>query len=408
MKNKSTLSIIVFLLLAQFVIGQEATLSISDLQACENSEVIVPVHMENFYDVGAVSLFIGYDTTNLEFIGLENIHPAFDGLLYNAMNLPQPQIGISWTNVYGATVTSGVFFEMKFMYSGNSTNLDFNPGCEITTTELDPIYITYTGGTVTPIIIIMMQPEDQQVVVEESASFQIESSGGEIFQWQKSEPESALFMDIPNGSTYQGVNTETLQIPIATLLMHGKKYRCKITSGDCITYSDAALLTVEGMVQEIELAAGWNSLSTYINPTHTNLETLLDGIMNSLVILITDDGFYYPAANTNTIGNFDPNKGYALKLSNHETLSIAGLRTENHQINIPLGWSYLPVIVACNTSIQELFGGQIQDVIIIKELAGNNVFWPENNINTLQVLEPGKSYLIKTDNAILVNFPDCK
>jgi hypothetical protein len=408
MKKKVVIPIVISLF---FIIQgkcQEASLSINNLEVCGNSEVEIPVTMENFYNVGAVSLYIGYDTTHLEFISLENIHPNFGGLLYNNMNYPVNQIGISWTSLYGTTVTSGIFFEMKFMYKGGQTEIDFNPGCEITTLELDPITVVYTSGTVSPMIDISVQPVDQQVVIGQSAYFTIESTGGESFQWQKQETESDFFEDIANGDTYQGVTTQTLQIVETDVTINGYRYRCEITSGNCTTFSEDALLTVEGIIQDIELKAGWNSLSSYIDPTDTDLDVLLDGIMNSLVIMITDNGFYYPAANTNTIGNFDPYKGYSIKLSNNETLSISGIRSENNQINLPQGWSYLPVIAECNIQIQDLFIGQLQDVIIIKEIAGNNVFWPENNINTLQVLETGKSYLIKADNPVDVVFPDCQ
>ena len=387
--------------------SQDAVLSIGTTEACPNTEVIVPVSMENFYDVGAISLYIGYDSTLLEFNGLQNIHPQFSGLLYNDMTFPTPQIGISWTSISGANVTSGVFFEMKFQVTGGPANLTFNPGCEITTTDLEIIPVDYVGGSVNPLISITAQPEDQQVGPAQSASFMIESTGGESFQWQQSAPESPFFTDISDGEIYQGVNTETLQITEAGLTMNGTKYRCRVISGTCIVYSDAAVLTVEALVHDIELEAGWNSLSTYIDPTETDLEAVLAGILPSLVILITDDGFYYPDANTNTIGDFDPTKGYSLKLTNHETLSISGIRTENNEITLPAGWSYLPVRTDCNTTIAGLFGAGLQDVIIIKEIAGNNVFWPENNIATLQVLEPGKAYLIKTSQPIDITYPDC-
>lgn len=408
MKKNTFLSFLSLLLIPVFGFGQQASLSIGTVDACDSTEIAIPVTMENFYDVGAISLYIGYDTTELEFTGLQNIHPAFGGLLYNAMTYPSPQVGISWTSLAGASVSSGVFFEMVFEYSGNATELAFNPGCEIVNSDLEVIEVNYTGGSVNPLIQLTMQPEDVQVTAPESVQFQIISQGGENFKWQISGDEGATFEDLINNEIYQGANSEALSITSTTPGMNGNIFRCQISAGECTKYSGEAMLSVEGAVQEIELSAGWNSLSTYVTPTNDNLESVFADIMGSLVVLITDDGFFYPAAHTNTIGKFDPSKGYSLKLTNDETLSISGIRSENNQIDLPTGWGYLPVITECNITITDLFGPDVQDVIIIKEIAGNKVFWPATGINTLQILESGKSYLVKSSTAISITFPDCE
>lgn len=408
MKKNTFLNFLSFLMIPFFGLGQEASLTIEETSVCNETSVTIPVTMENFTDVGAISLYIGYDTTELEFTGLQNIHPEFGGLLYNAMTYPSPQLGISWTSLAGASVSSGVLFEMVFEYTGNPTDLAFNPGCEIVTSDLEVIEVNYMGGSVNPLILLTLQPEDVQVTAPESVQFQITTQGGENFKWQISQDDGANFIDVTNNDIYQGANSEVLTIASTNPGMNGSIFRCRISSGACTKYSGEALLSVEGAVQEIELSAGWNSLSTYVTPNNDNLESVFAEIIGSLVVLITDDGFFYPAAHTNTIGKFDPSKGYSLKLTNDETLSISGIRSYNNQIDLPNGWGYLPVITECNITINDLFGPDVQDVIIIKEIAGNKVFWPEKGITTLQVLESGKSYLIKTSTAISITFPDCE
>lgn len=407
MKNKILSSLILFLLLSFTVRSQQASLTIQSVSSCHHTEVSVAVTLQNFYNVGAISLFVGYDTTYLDFVRIQNIHPNFNGLLYNEMTYPQTQIGISWTSVMGVSLGSGILFEMVFDFQDQQNALVFNPGCEITTTDLEIIPVLYTGGAISPLISILSQPEDQQVVPPDGVSFQIVSSGGDSYQWQKSESGGVFFENLTDGVVYQGTNTESLTLSSTSPEMDGTLFRCKIMAGTCIKISAPAALTVAGLEQEIELSAGWNSFSTFLDPDNNDLETVLADIMSSLIILVNDNGFYYPATNTNTIGSFDPTKGYYLKLANDKTLRISGLRLQNNQLDIPVGWSCLPVISDCDHNILSLFGGQLQDVILIKEIAGSRVYWPEKNITTLQILQTGKSYLIKTLNPLNVNFPEC-
>lgn len=408
MKKVLFLHLVIFGLLVNLSFGQDATATIGTITTCHNTTVSVTVIIENFINVGAVSLYIGYDTAQLNFVGLENINPAFQGLLYNDMNIPSPQIGISWTSLSGVNVVSGVFFQMKFNYQDNSTDLLFNPGCEVTTPDLEPIEVIFDNGQVNPIITILQNPESITVISPSQASFSITSSGGGAFLWQQSTNNGASFSDLTNSGIYQGVNTQELILTGTNQFLNGSYYRCKITSGQCVKYSESALLTLETTAQQnISLVAGWNSLSSYLNPINPNLNVLFSSIINSIEIVTAENGYFYPDGNINTIGSFDPTKGYAIKLSENKTLSISGSKLVNTQLVIPSGWSYLPVIVDCDVAIEALFGASITEVDFIKEIPGLSVYWPAFNIKTLLTLNPGKSYLIKMKNSVETTFPVC-
>ena len=388
--------------------SQNATATIGTLTTCHNTAVVVPVLIQNFINVGAVSLYIGYDTAQLSFVGLENINPAFQGLLYNNMSVPSPQVGISWTSLSGVNVVSGVLFQMKFNYQDNSTNLLFNPGCEVTTPDLEPIEVIFDNGQVNPLIAIIQNPESITVTSPAQASFLINSSGGGALLWQHSTNDGTSFSDLTNSGIYQGVNTQELILTSTNQFLNGSYYRCKIISGQCVRYSESALLTIATIAQQdISLLAGWNSLSGYLNPINPNLKVLFSSIINSIEIVTSENGYFYPDGNINTIGSFDPTKGYAIKLSENKTLSISGSKLENTQLVIPAGWSYLPVIVDCDVAIEALFGATITEVDFIKEIPGLSVYWPAFNIKTLLTLNPGKSYLVKMKNSVGITFPLC-
>ena len=64
---------------------------------------------------------------------------------------------------------------------------------------------------------------------------------------------------------------------------------------------------------------------------------------------------------------------------------MAGLKMNTPPIEFQECWSYLPVISECNVTVDDLFGEAVPHMIIIKEIAGNNVYWLDKGINTLTV-----------------------
>jgi hypothetical protein len=73
------------------------------------------------------------------------------------------------------------------------------------------------------------------------------------------------------------------------------------------------------------------------------------------------------------------------------------------------GWSLLPAKSNCNVNVQETFGGY-PEIVMIKEVSGTKLFWPEMQINTLQFIIPGKAYyiLVSGDAILEVTIPECQ
>lgn len=101
-------------------------------------------------NVGAVSLFIGYDPNVLTFTGSTPGDPEFAGYYINNM-AASSQVGIQWTDPYGADI-NGTILTLNFQYSalGGSCDLTFDAGCEFTDIALNPIPVTYTNGSIGP------------------------------------------------------------------------------------------------------------------------------------------------------------------------------------------------------------------------------------------------------------------
>ncbi len=158
---------------------------------------------------------------------------------------------------------------------------------------------------------------------------------------------------------------------------------------------------------DILLSEGWNSLSCFISPLNDELDSLLLQIIGSLEIMMNENGVYFPEGGIYTLTHFDPYQGYAIKLSDGQTLSIRGHTITDKQKPLTEGWNLVPVLAECETEITALPSSFSDHLEAIVELAGLGVYWPAHDINTIQQLIPGKAYLVKMIKPAPIIFPDC-
>nr|NQU93965.1 T9SS type A sorting domain-containing protein [Bacteroidota bacterium] len=152
---------------------------------------------------------------------------------------------------------------------------------------------------------------------------------------------------------------------------------------------------------------GWNSVSSYIVPSNPAVEDMFAPMVNQLTILRNLSEFYWPVEGINTIGDWDNYSGYVMKVTEDVDFEISGEAYASGEITLPAGWLYLPVLSRCSADVMEMFGGNLDDVIIIQELIGTGIFWPAMEVYTLEILEPGEAYKVKLANEITVAFPEC-
>lgn len=136
------------------LLAQTPTVRIGDVQA-DPGEILVPVYMENFTNIAAISLSIDIDTDIIEFLGIENM--AMGGSWVANYNNNRMEITISWvmsvTNPPVGANINGKLLDLRLDYGGGfETNLEFiEDRCVITNTALADIQgVQYIGGTVGP------------------------------------------------------------------------------------------------------------------------------------------------------------------------------------------------------------------------------------------------------------------
>jgi hypothetical protein len=158
--------------------------------------------------------------------------------------------------------------------------------------------------------------------------------------------------------------------------------------------------------QIINVPMGWSGISGYIDPLNKGIEGIFAPWENDLIILASMTGMYWPATGTNTLGNWDYSTGYQIKALNDFDLKLTGSKVADLSLQLDQGWNLIPVVVPCEVDVEGLFAG-LNELIIVKEVAGVHLYWPAFNINTLENLIPGKAYFVALNDAGSIEFPAC-
>ncbi len=156
--------------------------------------------------------------------------------------------------------------------------------------------------------------------------------------------------------------------------------------------------------QSLDIPAGWSGISSYVLPFDTNIENLMNQVSENLIILQNFDGAYWPGGNINTLVNWNYFSGYSVKMENVSQIVFSGTTPEEKSVNLTEGWNIIPVLSDVPLSIDSLFSDIIIETVIVKEVAGWRVYWPEMNIFSLQELEPGKAYFVLMNSDCILHF----
>lgn len=244
--QKRILLLMCFLVILIPVMQSQIYVSIDEIKSCEQKEVLVPVNVTNFTDVVAITFFIHFDTTKAGFIELESIHPELNGgsLVWNFSQEPEPQIGISWTNLSPCNIVSGKLFDIRMNYFDGNCALLLSENCELVAGDLTIISdVVYEAGGIEPLIDIIVQPIDLDIFEGENASFQVSSLIGITYQWQ--ENTGSAWLNLNNAFPYSGVQSHELLIREVPMQFDENLYRCVLFNSSCEKISDQVYLNVD-------------------------------------------------------------------------------------------------------------------------------------------------------------------
>lgn len=157
---------------------------------------------------------------------------------------------------------------------------------------------------------------------------------------------------------------------------------------------------------QVELPAGWSGFSLPFTPVDGDPDQIFSDLDDNLIILQNDEYVYWPDAGINTFPAWEPVYGAQIKMTESTNIEIAGIPVAK-EIYLSEGWNFLPVMAYCDIQASALFIPLHDQIDIVKTIAGNQVYWPDAGIFTLQTLQAGNAYLIHMNQPAMLIFPDC-
>ena len=228
------------------------TVTLGQVSGCRGSVVTVPITVQNFTNIGAVSLDLLYDSTKLTYAG-NNSSALTGNLIVNnpvVGGVPQGRILISWFDLNSSNIGNGLMLNLTFTVNGTSAiswNTAVAGQCELADGNGDVISnAVFSNGSVTATgAQITAQPASSlSLNAGASGSLTVVASGASSYQWQVSVAGGA-WTNLSNGGGYSGVTSATLEI-VAASSMNGNQYRVQVSGGGCspVTSSSSALTVV--------------------------------------------------------------------------------------------------------------------------------------------------------------------
>jgi len=274
MKSK----LIFFFLFVQCSFMSAQTVNINTVEVCAGQEVLLPVTAASLLNVGALTLFIHFDTTNLTFLSIENVDPQLMGMSANLMSVPS-QLAFAWSSTTPVNFPNNKLFDLKFITTGISAPVSYNPGCEIADPTGMVLPVVYINGAVNAgLPVISSQPKDTTVIEGARAFFSISSPNAISCFWKESQDHGTSWLTLENSGIYSGTTTTHLSIFPVPLSFDKYQYQCVLTRGDCLSLSNPATLSVDALTPTENLSSPGKK-DLFISPVpfndHTSIEFTL-------------------------------------------------------------------------------------------------------------------------------------
>lgn len=159
----------------------------------------------------------------------------------------------------------------------------------------------------------------------------------------------------------------------------------------------------------LQISQGWSGISSYTEPGvyPALIANIMSPIIDELVILQTLQKMYYPAAGINNLILWSYDKGYKIKVDNEAVLPMDGCPKASRTINLSATWNLIPVLTKCDLITEDFFAQIAGKLIMVKEIGGTDIYWPEMQIQSLHVLKSGSAYLVAVSGSCALTFEPC-
>jgi len=176
-----------------------------------------------------------------------------------------------------------------------------------------------------------------------------------------------------------------------------------------VTVSDGNLCSTTANIEIVDsvnyqiliLNAGWNMVSTYIDPYAPLFDSAFLPVENNLMILKDNFGsIFWPQYNINQIGSMAIGQGYHLKMSQNDSLQIIGseIIPELNPIQLLEGWNMIGYLRKFAAPMDSMLYSITPNIELVKDNFGS-IYWPQYGFNLIGDIQPGQGYQIKMNIA---------
>ena len=306
------------LVLPAGVISQPVV-KIGNYAGCINKEILIPVEIRDFEDVGAITIYIGVDTDNIDYVGIENINDVFSsGDFVGGINHEGQFISFNWFSATPAYLESGIMCDIRILFKNEPVEFNFLDNCEIARSDLSVIDdVEYIDGSLVELSSLTPDPVTQTITEGSLATIELPGlSDGISCQWQ--ENESGNWINIIDAPPYSGVQTSKLSIQSVSAEMNEGLYRCLLSNNDCSGGSvESELFVILSDVGELN---GHNKIApmhVYPNPFDEHLSCIFNiNVPSAELRLIDTNGVI---KNYFKLGDVIAGKVLSLQIDNTKT-----------------------------------------------------------------------------------------
>ncbi len=158
---------------------------------------------------------------------------------------------------------------------------------------------------------------------------------------------------------------------------------------------------------DIDLATGWNLISSNVMPPDLSINSIFSYISTSVNIMKNLFGdMYVPAFGINSIVFWNMQQGYALNAMNNTILNIEGdiIIPQYYPIDMLYGWNLTAYLRDNPMSPTNALASLGTSLVLAKNNAGG-LYVPSQGINTIGNMETGQGYYMYLNSASVLTYP---
>lgn len=267
---RTVLALFIFVMLFSSAKSQ-TEISMQGLTTCVSSEAVIPVHVKEFNDISAFTIFINCDTADIELVEVNNLNAELESGFIEA-NLSQTEnaIVIGWYSMTPANINDAKLFDISLILTGETADLDFSTSSEIVLSDLTILEnISYTNCEIISYSSLAPLQPSETVDAGSSTTLEITEIDGISYQWQ--ENSGLSWTNITDNDHFSGSQTNHLAISDVPYSFNDNFYRCKLISEYCNDYTTELHLEVIPVGVDEHLTADAFELTVYPNPANSEI-----------------------------------------------------------------------------------------------------------------------------------------